>query len=233
MRAIAYGATLLIVSLFALSACGGMVAGDTPSQERVLSELTTCESGICWQGHALTTLTPQAVQNGVRQLKGYEGADIQQLWSEGDTSVHGWNPTGEIYVELVLRNDEPVVLARGPIQGVTLGQVIDRFGAPSHVLVQKYPNPELLLVAVDVIFEPLGLIFHALPAQGDHEFDVSSSLQIDSFTLSSSRKLSELVSSALYPLTEPPRVSLTNVGELLASLAQPWRNYGHYEVNVP
>ena len=225
--------TVCVVSLISvtlLSACVEQTVSPTPKVGSGLPGLALCDAGVCWADRPLALLTPEIVQEDIKRQPGYADAEPAELWSVDDVALHGWNPGDSKYIELVLRSGKPMVLARSLDNGAVLGQVINQFGDPSHILVQEYPNPERLLVSVQVIYASYGLLLHSEPTKGKGTYEVLPGLQVSAFTLSSARKLDELLASALYPLTSPPRISLEATGVDLAKSVQPWRGYGKYEV---
>jgi len=233
MRRVSKTALSLIFGVVLLGACAAPAPVQGPRQASVLSELSLCDARVCWQGHSLSLLTPEQVQADVRQLPGYEEAEINKLWSEGDITLYGWNSVGERFVQLVMHNNTPIVFARALRDDVTLGEVVNRLGDPSHVLVRVYPNPELILVGVDMIFESQGLIFSATPAKGMGQYDVTSNLRGHSYTLTAPQDPGAMYAAALYPMYGPSKLDLAAVGNDLAKLMQPWRGYGRYEVKSP
>lgn len=222
--------TELLIGVVFLSACVMQVGNPTSIPETELPKLTLCDSGVCWGNWPLALLTPEIVQEEIKQLPGYEGAELRELWTAADVVLYGWNPGSNRFVELVLRRGRPIVLAHSLNSGLVLDRVICKLGDPSHILVQRYPNPEQLLVSVQVIYAPYGLIVHAEPTEGQRTFDVSPGLRISAFTLASTHKLDELLAAALYPLTSPPKISVETAGIDLAKAVQPWRGYVNYEV---
>ncbi len=230
MRTIAIIVALLVVGAAVFSACVAQAPSQASRPDPVLPDLVTCGSDICWQDRPLALLTPEQVQADIKQVPGYEKAEITELWSKGGVALYGWNPLDRRFVQLVLRDDTPIVFARALDEDITLGRVIDQIGNPSHVLIQVYPNPELLLMSVDVIFESQGLIFHATPVRGSGYLEVSSSLKLSSYTLASVQGLGELLASTVYPMTSPPQFSPMAAGNDLVTLAQTWRGYVRYEV---
>ena len=220
----------LAITLLLLNACTVATPSQTPSTGPVLPELTMCGSDICWQGNALAHLTPQTLQDGVRQVDGYADATVQELWSNESTRVYGWSPVGERFVQLVLQDNNPVVLGRALADEVTLGQIIDKFGDPSQIVIRKVPNPEQLLVAIDVVYESLGLVFLSGYIKGHDRFQIAPDLRLETFYLSSERQLDRLLGSTLYGLRRPPEKSLSEIVKGWADTAQQWRGYGTYEV---
>ncbi len=205
-----------------------------------LAALTPCPPSFCWRGRPLADLDLGTVTGLVRNIKGYQDVDVSDEGTEANYRSYAWfRPPGRQkeqkepqYVEYVSENGEFLVIGQS-FPSVGIGDVIARFGEPSHVSIYLSSGPSSGEVGFTLFYEDKSLVFHGNPFR-NHEptmarAGIPPDASISAYDVTKPGTLSELIHANLLT-TRTPLAKVDAATERWLQAAQNWRGYTTYDV---
>ncbi len=222
----------LVLSILLLTSCQPLGPQTLKStDDTVLPQLTLCQPKVCWQGISLDTVRPDNVNSYTRQIRGFEGAELTKTWTRNGFTEYGWRDRAGRFIYIAFRDDQGFRISQSVDDG-QLGQIVARFGNPTHVFVWNHYAVGRLTAGVVVVYAAQGLVFFTGEERVYNDLiAISSHTKILGYDLTISSNLRTMI-MAQDLADEHPRADMRYLDDYLAK-AQPWHGYGDYRVDSP
>jgi hypothetical protein len=221
---------LLVVAL--LTSCRAvepLTSSDAVST--ALPQLTPCQPVACWQGVSLNAVQPSNMQDYARQISGFKNAQLSNTWTSGDLSAYAWMDGAGHSIRVAFRHDKGIALYQ-TVGSVDLGQIIARFGPPSHVFVWSNVVQGRYTADIIVVFTSQGLlIFSGEEKIHQDAVTLSSRSKFIGYSLATSNELKEIIQSLNLASNSPPAQQDSELNKYVTK-AQGWHGYGDYRVDI-